>query len=607
MLPNNNKLATLFILVLSISVASVAQNKYSNFVDSLVKLNKAPLAISTLEIVLNKAPKNEDALRALGKLYIITKQYQKAITYYNKVLVINPKCTPCLANLAIAQANNGSAINAVATINKAIAIAPTDAKLYINRAEFYAALNQKKEVLANFNIAIKLQPLNTEMLINRAKYFIAINENAKALDDFDAAINLTPKNDTLYFERANFYYNNKLFTEALTDCNSAITINNQNDNYFVGRGATYATLNKLDSCEIDYKNAITLNPNNFSAYYNLYLMAYKKEDMDLSCTYLAKTIGISKAVNIAAQEINDFELKYKDACDTKYANYYFQRGIANYNLKKYQEAINIYNLGLQNFPNNVWLMQFLGNAHLAALQYNNAIIAYNKSLQSNTAFEETLLTNPVYKNIAKDAALQMRNQFYADTYKSLAISNLKLSNNATALININTALSLFNNLSSVYKVDYYAVRSDIYNELQNFTEAKKDIETAILLDTKNASLYLQRAIIYYNLGQQNVGATKTSTRTLSFGLSTVGLINNGLNNNVTIPLGSKTKLLNNTNLQLAINDCNKALALQANLPFAFYLRGCANMQLGNKDFCADIVKAAMLGYPVKEEVLKGCK
>jgi tetratricopeptide (TPR) repeat protein len=596
------KFAVLFFSLLVLNGFCYAQAYNAKKIDSIIGAGNFKEAQKLLEAAIKNTPKNEDALRSLGKLYLSLNEPDKAIEILNKALQLNINCVNCFANIAIANAQKQNYKEALIYINKAITIEPTKTVFLITRGEIFSAAKQFKNALSDYNKGVQLEPKNTKLLLSRSNYFRSRNENLNALNDFDAAINLEPKNDTLLYERANFYYQSQLFEEAKNDISQAIKLNPKNDNYFVGLGAAFASLNKLDSAELAYKNAIILNTENYNAYYNLYLSAYKKEDMDASCGYLQKAISLGIKKESYAQQITEMQDMYKDACDLNFPNYYFQRGIANYNLKNYNQAINFYAQGQKKFPENTWLMQFMGNAYLATNNFNNAITQYNNCIKSETAFDKSTLQNPRYENLKADSLLLMRYAFFGDTYKSLAKCYLGLQNYIEALKQINNGIAITNKYNEPFKEDFYSMRADIYNEVQKFAEAKQDMDKAIIINAKVPELYISRAVVNYNWAQQNTTKPTIKVKTLTFSIT-----RNGINNVATLPIYSKAKLVNNYNLLAVIADCNKAIALKTDNKYVYYLRGLAKMQLGQAGFCDDILKAKALGVEIDNALHVNCK
>jgi hypothetical protein len=84
-----------------------------------------------------------------------------------------------------------------------------------------------------------------------------------------------------------------------------------------------------------------------------------------------------------------------------------------------------------------------------------------------------------------------------------------------------------------------------------------------------------------------------------------GINNQTFNANWSLPLKTSIKK-SDSNIISALTDCNKAIEIDSNLDFAYYIRGQLKKMLIYGDYCYDLIKAKDLGYPVEIELLNDC-
>jgi tetratricopeptide (TPR) repeat protein len=596
------KFAVLLILGVVFLNNASSQSVYSNYVDSLVSINKTDDAIKFLEQQITQNKNKEDAYRNLAYLYINNGQNQKSIDNYKQAIAINNKCAVCYTNIGINYAYLNNKILALDNINKAIALEPTNTNFLFSKAEINANFNLKRDAIQNIKSAIALKPNNASIYVTAASMYIKLNEKVLAFDAYDAAIKIQPNNDTIYFNRAEMYYAAGFFTEAQQDAEKAIQINNQNDNYFVGLGAIY-DVQKKDSAAYFYKKALLINPNNYVANFNLYLSSYRKEDMDLSCTYLEKTIEAAKKSKVNETNINEYIISFKDACDKNFANYYFQRGIAFYNLDKINEAVEVYKLGLQKFPNDGFLQMFLANAYVKLNKQKEAIYHYKAVLANPAQFINSLKNNPRYSQANNDTLNLFKINSFSSCYASLVNCYILENNNAIAKLYSDSALLFFNLLKPEVKEVAFTKRAEFYNYAGDFENAKKEINAAISLNAKNPLTHYYSAIINFNMYLLKAN-NNPKNKIKQWGFS----INNNFNNiNQTKTIKNTVNVTNNIYLNNALTNCNTALSLDPNFNELYYIRGIIKKELNHNDYCLDILKASSNKINVPQDVLNACK
>ena len=589
------------LVLISLFVANftVAQSKtyFEKKADSLTKIGQEEKVIPYLERELKLAPKSESLLRLLGFYHLRNNNLVVGEKYYRNALLINPKCARCYLNIGRIQAIKNKETEALSSIDKAISLDPKDALLFLTRANTKAQFNDKFGALADYNKAIELAPDNAEYYTARGAYNADNGYHALALTDLNKAIVLSPESYDAYFYRGGVYYNQNQVENALSDINKAIVLNDKQAHFYNGRASIYANLGQFDKALDDYTKSIKLDPLTYTGYLNRAKIYYELEDLDAACTdySAAKAIVISKK-NYDPELLKTISESSADFCDETKPSYYYQRGIAQYNLKQYDKALVQYAKGLEKFPKNAMMLSFKGNAYLALADYKNASANYQASLENKENLLHEIEINPRFATATNADINRYYNSSLASIYSGLSDCYLNTGALEEALNAINTALSLAPDVKDFEKETYFNRRGNIYLATEKYKLAWSDFNKSIELKNDYALAYVNRAIARVSLTDNVKKSTYRVAAKIANQPASFGWI---VNDKASIKK-SQDELL------LALTDCNKAIELDKSLGFAYYVRGSIKEILGQKDFCIDILTAKKMGLEIDEHMLKIC-
>jgi tetratricopeptide (TPR) repeat protein len=591
---------TIFIIAcLSFVSISFAQkpDKYAKFVDSLTAIGQQAKLLQFFDKEVKLHPKNESALRWLGYLSINANKLDDGEKYYSQAIAIDPECGRCYMNLARIAGIKKDYTKASALTDKGIRVDPKNPLLYAVRGQFEENLGQIHLAEFDYTKAVELTPENDiEYYVTRGEFYIRQKQYLQAITDFTRAIYIIPDNYYPYFQRSDAYYEEKDFEKSLIDINKAIELDSTKADLYTGRGAIYDIYKEYDKANADYSKAIKIDPTNIITYCNLANLEYKLEDMEAASTNFQKAWQLMKAQNFQDSVwIKNVLLNIDNICDTTKASYFYQRGVAFYNLEQYQKAVDIYTKGLKKFPTGVILLSFRGNAFLALKEYNTALKDYLAALQNKDHLLSEVNNNKQFSNASEQYTDDYAKGALASIYESIAECNFAMGFYNDALTQIDTAISLIPNVKDFNKEAYYNVRGTIFLSLGQNMNALKDFDNAILINKDFSPAYINRAVTKISIGDK-------TTVTSSF----ISVKNNdSFMPNWDIPLKTTVKK-SDTNIMSALRDCSKAIEIDSTSNKAYYYRGVIKKMLGIDDYCYDIQKAKSLGYPVDEASLNEC-
>jgi tetratricopeptide (TPR) repeat protein len=584
-------LITCLLTFLTLYSAGQTKDKYDLITDSLTKTGETEKLISYFVKELKANPKSENVLRRLGYLYIKDNQHDLGKKYYQEALALNPKCVRCLVNIALVYELNDDHKNALDYFNKAIAIDPENPMSYSNRAHLKEASGDNSGALSDYDKAVALDFENAGYYVQRGNYHFKQGSFILAIADMNRSVQLAPNNYFPYYQRAIIYYNSRKMSEALADVNTALQLDSTQQVLYTFRGAVYNAVEEHEKAIADYTRAIRLDPKDYLPYYNRALAKHAIEDMDGSCADMQECYAMIKKQAPRDSLKNELEKSIDNYCDPTKPSYFYQRGIAFYNLQQFQKAMDIYTAGINKFPDNALLLSFRGNARFALKDYSNAISDYYASVQHKESIRKEAMQN----NIPADVYV---NGFLASMQISIAEAKFAMGQYDEALEEINKGIALAPAASTEFpKEVYYNTRGNILLALGKYQPAMNDFDTCIKLNVSFSLAYVNRAVAKINLSNK-VRLSASAFR---------GNINDHtFNVNWALPLKSAVKN-SDENLFSALADCSKAIDIDPALDFAYYVRGRIKKMLNSGGQCNDLIKAKDLGYPVESALLSGCR
>ncbi|MNK02236.1 lipoprotein NlpI [compost metagenome] len=589
------KICLLAFLIFSFgSVFAQDETHYNRVFDSVSRNAQQQEGIRYFESELKKYPKNELILRSIGALNLQLGNYSETRTYYNKALALNPSCAKCYFFLAQAFANEDKWDEAYQSIEKGIALDPNNGDLYLLRGKL--KMHQGNEIggLNDLGKAISVDP-NAIFYMERAQYYIRKGNYFSAKNDLLKGQKTDPKNLQVYNLLAQVYTYENDFTNAIASVNKAIELDATDINSILTRGEVYAMKQDYDLAIEDYKRVIALDPENYHGYYYLAETYYKQEKMDDFCIEITRSLRLIEKQGTDSEFHNYVITRQKDICDSTQSSFYYQRGIAQFNLDKSKEAIEFYNRGIAKFPNEYMIYSFRGNAQLHLLNNREAIADYQNSLEHIDQVTSEIAKSASYSSVQSKDSLELATKaFKSSTYLSLAFCYFNLEQTDSALYCINQSILHKPDLKEYSAVDALFMKGILLLDKNQYEEARKTFTEASELapDWSVCKDYLALSLI-----AQVKPAPLTRNKLQIRNLLDLEDLHWTLPYKITKGSGY---------FDQALEHIAAALRLNPSDYFAVYLRAYVNRQLGIKA-CEDFKLANQLGYPVELNYLKDCR
>jgi tetratricopeptide (TPR) repeat protein len=200
-----------------------------------------------------------------GLDYLSGKDYQEAITHFNKVLELNGKAESIDVRLK-GKTNIDAIGSAELSKNKSIRQEQNFSAVY-HRGIAYSAVRNQEEAIRSFTHAIKLKPRASEVIFRRALILQEMRKSTEAATDYTRVIELEPDNFEAFFNRASCHSGRNAHKYKIEDLSKAIELKPDCLRAYYERAEVFWLDNLLDKALGDYTKIIELDPGSTGAYY----------------------------------------------------------------------------------------------------------------------------------------------------------------------------------------------------------------------------------------------------------------------------------------------------------------------------------------------------
>lgn len=385
-------------------------------VGTYAQSNRIDDAISVAEMMRGYFPNKEEVYQMLASLYKQNKQYEKAIEAFNRLESISG----IDETLAIQKFHLYNELKkpqkAIAEIDKLVNKFPTESRFQVVRGDIYLQQKMPEKAFQIFQDVVKTDPDNPYVYLSLSEYYNGINEADKANESIVKAL----KNDRLEVEQKieilgeyvqKFTKDSVKFseTEALF---KMLVERYPMEEQVLGYYSVFLQFRKRNTEAISIlESMININPKNEQSWFQL-IQIYLSEQ------------NYQQVLKVTQQAIDNLPLV---------PQWYFYRGIAQFQLQLYDEALDTHQLGLKacsekDITLKTDIYSQIGDIYYKKKKTKEAFAAYDEALKysPNNIF---VMNNYAYylsvENVdlkkaenmsAKTVEKEPANSTYLDTY-----------------------------------------------------------------------------------------------------------------------------------------------------------------------------------------------
>ena len=299
--------------LLGLSVQALQQNNY----DQAEKL---------LQEVLGAQPTHPDALRFMGILYAMKRNWPAALILIDQALELSPDNALAHSNKGNILQELGRAGDAIESYDKAIALAPNNVEVYNNKGNALQALNRFTDSLEWYDKAIALAPQYAMAYNNKGNALQELKQFNEAMHCYNKALALGSFADSAFTGIGVVLQQLKRYEEALTFFDKAIALNPQYVEAWTNKGIALKSLRRFEDGLICFDKALALSENNADAWAN------KGAVLNEIARYEEALTCFNKALKINPQHVLTWYNKGINFADRK---------LFNESLHAYEQAINL--------------------------------------------------------------------------------------------------------------------------------------------------------------------------------------------------------------------------------------------------------------------------
>ena len=437
------------------------------------------------KLILKDSKNNFEVTHLIGIIKIQLKQFEEAIGWLNKAILINSNNHSVFNNLGVCYKELKKYPDALNNFKKALKVEPNYAEAHNNLGIVNRLLGSYNEAIKNYYKAIDLKSNYAEAYNNLGVVYLNQKEFDKAKNQFDQAITLRPNYSEAYNNLGNALKGLKQYKQSIECFNVTIKLNKDYYEAYINLSVVFIEDEKYDKAIEILRKLIEIKSDYAEAYNNLGIIYLNQEKFDEAIIALKKSIKIK----------------------SDYAEAYNNLGVVYLNQKKFDEAKNKFNQAIKLKPVYAEAYNNLGNINFQQEDFDLALDNTKKAIVLKPDYSEAYSNlGLIYLGlkeikIAKksfDIALKL-DPNNAKFYSGLGIYYQLIEDYEKTEINLKKALKL-----SKKKIPFGLALASHYFNLKEFAKAE-DIYNFILENEPNdADTLFCRGVLYQAIGRYDL-------------------------------------------------------------------------------------------------------
>lgn len=377
-------------------------SELSGFYNVLQETSKAA---TLLEKAVEKDPNNYYYNMMLATFYRDLEKKEKAIDIYNMLLESHPEKIDIYMALAEAYNDNGDLEKAIDVLDELELVVGVRETITINKFRLYSMLSRKEEAFEEIESIIKKNPDNLGYMLMLGDLYMQDNQMEKSLEQYKKVEAADPNYPSLVLSMVNYYEKNGKPEMALEEIKRALVSPMFEIDVKLQLLTRYITMlqsNKTDTTIANplFNTLFEQHPNNAQLNF-LYGSVLMLQENEAEAMEQFEIYAKAEPTNPAGWE-NMLRIALPDSLEkviwiTENAlkhipdayQFYFYLGGAKYQLERYEEALVVFEEGLEKLEDGNPLVRSDFYAQIGDLNYHlgNKRVAYKK-------YEEALKLNP---------------------------------------------------------------------------------------------------------------------------------------------------------------------------------------------------------------------
>ena len=281
-----------------------------------------------------------DALLKKGMTSLQQENFEKAISFFDKVLAIDPNNTDALFNKGSALVQLDKPEEAISYFDKVLAIDPNNANALSYKGDRLAKIGKSDEAISYFKQVLKIEPnyhdvmgisisdrvlaidpsnidalnLKGDSLVSLGRSesgitVVYVEKLDEAISYFDKVLAIDPNNTDALFNKGRALVQLNKTGEGISYVDKVLAIDPNNANALSYKGDRLITEDKLEEGMVYIDKSLAIDPNNADALFNKGFVAAKQKHFDEAVSYYDKVLKINPGYSLAAKNL-EYSVKF---------------------------------------------------------------------------------------------------------------------------------------------------------------------------------------------------------------------------------------------------------------------------------------------------------
>ncbi|NOQ75996.1 MAG: tetratricopeptide repeat protein [Crocinitomix sp.] len=301
---------------------------------------------------------NLDYLNGLGAAYFESSQNDSAFYYYSIVLKEAPNHENALLNRRLLYMLDKQYEKALIDIKKLTELFPSNSEFWVDLGDAYYLTDEDDLSLLAYDKALELDPENSDAFLGKADTYLYLDNYEQALFNVNKGIALNKNNPLLYATLGDIYYyqDDDHSEEALNAYIRSFKLEKDPDIAYC-IGICHEDLGDLENAVKYYQKAIDLGSDDPDCYSDLAYLIYRQEPLKATELFnkaitldpeSAYTYGLAGDILFAVFAYENAIKCYTNAIkfSASFKSYNYRRGLVYDRLRDYDAAISDYTVSI---------------------------------------------------------------------------------------------------------------------------------------------------------------------------------------------------------------------------------------------------------------------
>lgn len=281
----------------TIKIDPKSAEPYIGLAEVALHRQQGKLVESMLAKAMETDPKNQSAVRALGRYYFRLQNFDKAESSFKQALALNPEEPRLHVDLGDTYLNGLNRPDAAVKAYKAaIKLKDDHVIARIGLAASLAVQGNIQQAIGEYNVAADFAPENPLPLHLLGRLYASQARFDDSLSVLNSLLQKSPNYIPALLERGNVHFANNGIILAKRDYDKVIELEPSNAIAHLNVGTIHQINKKWALAEGEYLTALKLNPALYNAYNNLaWMTAERNQQLDKGLYWIQEAIRISPA------------------------------------------------------------------------------------------------------------------------------------------------------------------------------------------------------------------------------------------------------------------------------------------------------------------------